>query len=827
VNGLGHDVRHAVRVALRQPCFSALVVGALALGIGLNGAVFGLVDALLLRPPPVAEPERLAHVYSSVPGDLLSHAPMAFPDYEALRDAAASFAGLAAYAWYPLALERDAGSELVMAELVTGNYFELLGVAPALGRAIGEADDGAGAPGPVAVLSRDAWQRIFGAAPDAVGRELRLNGRIFTVVGIAPAAFRGLVPGLAPDLWLPIQAGATLPTGVTINFGSGSPGLARTADRGGRWVWVVGRLREDASLPRADAEVRAVASRLGREFPETNARRAFSAVAAGDVRVLPGVDRVVWAGSLLAMGVFGLGLLLASANVASLFLARALGRRREIATRLALGAGRGRLVRQLFFEGLLLALAGGGLGLSLAWAASAWLGRVELQLGWRLQLPLAAPLEPRLLGFTLAAAVLSSVVFALLPALDATRRDLAGMLRELGAGASPGAARRLRSALVAVQVAIAIVLLDASGVALRGLLRTARIDPGFDPGQAAALTLSPDLLGYPAARCEEFFARVRERVSRLPGVRSAAFASHLPLGFAINVGQVTAEADAPPHDGGPLVDSAAVGPGYFEAMRIPLALGRPFAERDGPDAPRVAIVNETLARRLWPSGPALGRRVRAGDGAPLEVVGVARDGKYRTLGEPARPFLYTSLDQDRRGTRTLVVRSAGDPRPLLPALRDVVRDVDARVPLGGPRTLADSVADALRVPRLAAGVFGFFGAAGLLLAAAGAFGVVAYLASARTREIGLRLALGASPGAILRWLLRRGLAPVAAGLGVGTIAVLGATRALASVVSGLWPIDVRALLAAAALLALAALAAALAPARFAAGVDPAAALRRE
>jgi predicted permease len=800
----------------------------LALGIGLNCLAFGLTDALLFRPLPVAAPERLAHVYSSVSGDFLSHAPMAFPDYETVRDHAGSFAGLAAYAWYPLALERGDGSELVMAELVTGNYFELLGLAPALGRVLTREDDRRGAPGPVAVLSQGAWHRVFAASRDVVGRELRLNGRAFTIVGVAPRGFRSLVPGLAPDLWLPIHAGATLPTGVTINFGSGAPGLERTVDRGGRWVWVIGRLRGEASVEQADAEVRALAARLGQEFPATNARRVFSAVAAREVRLLPGVDGAVRAGSLLLMGVFGLGLLLAAVNVASLFLARALDRRREIATRLALGAGRGRLVRQLFLEGLLLALCGAGLGLLLARVANRELGRVDLQLGWTLDLALWPALEGRVLGFALAAAVLSAILFALVPALEATRSDLAGTLRELGAGGAAGASRPLRSALVAVQVAVAIVLLNAAGVALRSLVHAARADPGFDPGHAAVVTLSPELLGYPMSHSEELFARAGERVAGLHGVRSLAFASHLPLGFAINVGSVAAEGDdARDPETRLLADAASVGPGYFETMRIPLVGGRPFTQGDGPGAPRVAIVNETLAGRLWPDARALGRRVRTEDGSVLEVVGVARGGRYRTLGERPRPFLYTCLGQDPRGTRTLVVRTTGDPRPLLPALRDTMREIDPRVPIDGPRTLAQALADALFVPRMAAGVLGFFGALGLLLAAVGVFGVVAYLASARTREIGLRLALGATPGKILRWLLRRGLAPVAAGLAAGIAAAASASRALASLASGIGPVDVRSLLGAAALLTLVALAAALIPARLAAAIDPAVALRRE
>jgi predicted permease len=816
---LGRDLRHALRMARLHPAFSALVVATMTLGIGLNSAVFSLVNALLLRSQPIGASERLVHVYSSVPGGFLSHEPMAFPDYETLRDHSRSFAGLAAFAWYPLALERGDGSELVMAELVTGNYFATLGIAMALGRSFREVDDRPGAPNPIAVLSHDGWHRYFAGATDIVGRELRLNGRTFTVVGVAPRGFRSLIPGFAPDLWLPIRVGAALPTGITINFGGATPGVERTADRASRWVWVTGRLRPDAPVERARAEVAALGTQLGREFPATNARRAFIAVAAEDVRVSPVIDHALWAGSLLLMGVFGFGLLLASLNIATLFLARALGRRREIATRLALGASRGQLVRQLFLEGFLLVLAGGGLGLLLTRVSNATLGRIHLPLQWPLDLTLAPALDLPVLYFTLAFAVLTAVVFALVPALEATRCDVADMLREFGAGGSAGSSRRLRATLVAVQVAISVVLLNGGGIALRALVHDARVDPGFDPEGAAVITLSPELLGYPGDRIEEVYARLGQRISKLPGVRSVAVASHLPLTAAINFGEVASRGT----DGQTAVDFASVGPGYFETMRIPLVAGRPFAETDGPTAPRVVIVNETLARRFWPDAAPLGRRLSNG----AEVVGVARDGKYRTLGEPPRPFLYNSLGQDPRGTRTLVVRTVGDSRPLLPAIREAVRELDPRVPVRSPRTLADTVADALVVPRLAAALLGLFGVLGLLLAAIGILGVVAYLARERTHEIGVRLALGASRGAIVRWLLRRSLAPVAAGLAVGIAAAAGGTWAARGLFAGLWPIDLHSLLAAASLLALVGFAAALFPARRAATLDLAALLRQE
>jgi predicted permease len=396
------------------------------------------------------------------------------------------------------------------------------------------------------------------------------------------------------------------------------------------------------------------------------------------------------------------------------------------------------------------------------------------------------------------------------------------MFRDLGAAASTRGSRGLRETLVAVQVAVSVVLLAAAGVALRNLLDATRVAAGFDPEGAAVVTLSPDLLGYRMDDAEALFTRVRQRVSELPGVRSAAFASHLPLTAAVNFVDVRPEGDDP-RARETLVDFASVGSGYFETMRIPLVAGRAFGEGDGPTAPRVVVVNETLARRLWPGSQALGRHLADGS----EVVGVVRDGKYRTLAERPRPFLYTSLGQDPRGTRTLVARTEGDPRPLLPAIGKSIRDLDPRVPVSNPRTLAGTVADALFLPRATLGLFGFFGVLGLLLAAVGILGVVAYLASARTREIGLRLALGASREAVLCWLLRRGLAPVAAGLAIGVAVAVSAAWGLSRLFSGIWPIDLQALLVAVSLLALAAVTAGVVPAWLAANLDPASALRHE
>ena len=422
-----------------------------------------------------------------------------------------------------------------------------------------------------------------------------------------------------------------------------------------------------------------------------------------------------------------------------------------------------------------------------------------------------------------------AVVFALVPAFAASRIDLADVLRELGGAAPTGRRRAARGGLVAVQVALATVLLIGAGLTLRSLRNAARVEPGFEPAGLIVASLSPGLPGYGPSELGPYFDRLLAGVSALPGVERAALASHLPLTFAINFLAVNREGD----DGAdsatwPVVDAAAVGAGYFETLRIPLVLGRSFGEHDIPGTPGVVLVNETLARSLWPGEPAVGHRVRvAGVEGPLEVVGVVRDGKYRTLGERPRPFLYLCLGQAPRGTETLIVRAEGDLRPLLPAVLDAARGLDPRVPVGRPTSVDEALAGVLLLPRAAATLLGSFGLVALLLAAVGIYGVVAFLAAGRTREIGLRLALGAGRGQIVRWLLRRGLTSVAVGLAAGLGAAASCSWALAGILYDIPPLDPLTFFGVAVVLALVAIGAAGLPARRAARLEPAAALRQE
>ena len=825
---LGQDVRQALRRMAKAPALTAAVVVTLAVAIGLDTAAFSLVNALLLRPLPVERPGELAHVYTASREGLLSHGPLAFPDYEELRDRSEVFSSLAAYAHQPVSLRTGDRSELLMAEVVTGEYFGTLGVEAARGRLLRASDDRPGAP-PVAVLGHGAWRRRFGGEPGVIGRPIRLAGHPFTVVGVAPAQFSGLTRGLAAELWLPVHAADRLPSGVTVGFGELTPGASRLEDRSRRWIWTVGRLRPGGSVSAARAELEAVGRRLAAAHPATHRRRTFTAEAAEEVRLLPGVDRALRSGSAGLLALAGLVLLVAASNVANLLLARAAGRRREIVTRLSLGAGRRHLARQLLVESLVLALGAGAAGLLLAASVPRLLGALAPALPWPVEVTLDLPLDGRVLLFALGVSAGTAVLFGLAPLLEAGRTDLAGALR--GEGSTPAVRRRrLAGALVVAQVAVSVVLLVGLGLTVRSLVRAHGIDPGLEPAGVVTATLAPELQGYPPERVEETFRRIEEELAALPRVRSTAAASHLPLTFGLRQGIVSASERGAPGAGGAAwidVDEAAVGPGYFENLRIPVLAGRGFTEGDRPGAPLVAVVNQALAERLWPGRNAVGRTLRmaGGDGA-YRVVGVARDGRYRTLGEPRRPFLYRALAQHPVGTRTVVARTEGDPGRLLGPAERVIRAVDPTLPVLRLRTYEEALADSLLLPRAAAGLFGLFALLAAGLAALGVHGVLAHAAARRTREIGVRMALGASRRDVVALILIQGARLTATGLVLGLAAALLLGRGLRSVLYGVGGTDPLAFTAAAVVFTAVALLASWLPARRAGRLQPAEVLRR-
>ena len=811
------DIRFALRRLLKSPGFTLTAVASLALGIGANTAIFSLVNTALLRPLPAERPDRLVSL--AVSGERDAMLAFSYPTYRDYRDRNEVLSGLFATRLAPLSLSRGGGdNQRLWGYLVTGNYFDVLGVRAARGRTFTPEEDSAPLAHPVAVLSHNCWQHRFGGDPGVVGREVLLNGRAFRVVGVAPEGFAGTEVVYTPEVWVPMMMQEWI-----------EPGNAWLERRTTQNIFATGRLKDGVTHEQAEASLNLLAAQLGREYPDTNEGQKITLMPPGFI--LPQLRGAVLSFAAVLMGAVGLVLLLACVNLAGLLLARASARRREIAICLAMGAGRWRLIRQLLTESVLLALAGGAAGLLLA----VWI--IDLVVAFKppIDIPIWIDLavDWRVTLFALAASLATSVVFGLAPALQATRPELVPALKDLGAQTGRGRSR-LRSGLVVVQVALSLVLLVAAGLVVRALGQLQTTSPGFEV--AGGLILSYDLSqqSYEQARGEQFHRQVVERVEALPGVRSASQTDLFPL--SLNYSSTNVHVEGQPAARGanvPQAMVASVGADYLATMGIAVAAGRDFAPADDGQASRVVVVNETLARRFFPGVDpvrgAVGRRVSfAGPEGPFrEIVGVARDGKYWTMGEAPQPFVYLPLAQSYSANVTMVVRAEGDPRALASAIRAEVRGLDAGLPLYDVKTIEEHLGLSLFPARVAAVLLGGFGLLALLLSTVGVYGVVSYAAAQRTREIGIRIALGAQRRDVLRLVGGRGLVLVAVGVGVGLLAALALTRFMASLLYGVSATDPATFAAVVALLGGVALLACYAPARRATRVDPVVALRHE
>ena len=815
MQGIWGDVRFGLRGWRKNPGFSVVATLTLALGIGLTTAIFSLVNAVLFRPLPIAGIERLVGVYNVGTSGFLSHEPLAYPDYVALRDGATSLSSLAGYATVPLALERGDENEMVFGEAVSGNYFSTIGVSPALGRGIEPEDDRPGATA-VAVLNHATWETRFGSDPSVLGQGLRLNGRVFTVVGVAPEGFNGMIRALQAEAWIPVSTMTRL---------RGSDEFLTS--RNSRWYWAIGRLKPEGTFTQAETELAGIGQSLKELYPETNNDRAVTILPAADVKLLPGLDTVLYATSFVLLGAVGIVLLIASANVANMLLARAAFRTREMAIRLSLGVSRRRLVRQLLTESTLLASAGGLLGLGLAFSFNRIVEAVELPIPVKFALGLS--LDFRVLSFALVTASLTTLLFGLAPALQSARTDVVSALKSDGATATGSRARGwLRDGLVVGQVSLCLVLLIAAGLSVKSLMNASSIDPGFDPKGVAVVAVDASLVGYDEATSAVLYENLLEQLAALPGVTAVSRASHLPLTFEIRTENMTpAGSDAGPMKEWPSHDSGSVAPGYFETLRIPVLRGRVFSDADRGDA-EVVVINEALAERFWPGKSAVGQFVRVEEeGPPAEVIGVVATARYRTLGEDPRPYLYRNLLQKQETSQVLIARTDADPSALVPTLRNIVRAEDRRVPIVLARTFEEAMGTALLLPRMGATLFGLFGVLGMLLAAVGLYGVMAYLVSRRTREIGIRMALGADRGQVLALVVKHGLARTFLGIGIGLLAAAGMTRAIAAILYGVSPTDPVTFIGVSLTLVAIATLASWIPARRAASVSPSVALRYE
>ncbi len=815
---LPSDLRFALRQLRRAPGFAMAAVACLAIGIGAGTAVFGFARALLAPSPFEARPERLVRAFVDWHNGLELGA-FSYPDYRDLRDRNRVFSGFAVETPTPLLLGSGAEAERLWGSIASGNYFRVLGVRMALGRGFLPEEDAAPGSRAVAVLGSGLWRRRFGGDPAIVGRAITLNGHPFTVVWVAPAGFTGANAGVETEVWVPMAMQA-----VAV------PGRATFEARDVHWIgFAIGRLAPGVSLAAAEASLDALMATLAEEHPDTDRGATIALYPEARASLHPYVRGKV-AGFLgLLAGVVGLILLLACVNVAGLLLSRGLARRHEIAVRLALGAGRGRLLRQLLTESLVLALGAGVAGLALSVGLARFLSGLDLPR--HLPLGLHVGVDGRLFAFALVTAVATVLLFGLAPALAATRPGPGSLLDRSGGGGRtwrrPGG--WLRPGLVVGQVGLSLVLLLTAGLALESLANARRIDLGFEPRGQLLAALDLGLQGYDPTRGKRFFHRLRERVETLPGVEAAGYARLVPLSLRTFQTPVEPEgwlatSDAVP----PSVDYNFVGPGYFAAMGVPRLAGRGFTDDDGDLARPPVVVNRTFARRFWGGDPrtALGKAVRV-FGVVTRIAGVVGDGKYFTLGEEPRPYLYLPLPRFYRADRTLHIRTAGDPAALAPAVRRAVAALDPDVALYDLAPMSDHLRLALLPARLAATVVTAFAVVALLLAAVGLYGVIAFWVGQRRREMAVRLALGATPGEVLGLVVRQGMALAGVGLVLGAGGAVAVLHLAARLLYGVSAADPGIWVGAPALLAAVALAASLLPARRAVGVDPAAALRAE
>jgi predicted permease len=813
---LFQDVRYGLRVLLKTPAFSLVAVISLALGIGLNTAIFSIVNAVLIRPLPVVkQPSGLVWL----------RAPISYPDYLDYRNQARSFEGMAALTGtQDFSVLVGSEPELVKGEYVTENYFDLLGVGASLGRVFVEEDGKTQTP--VVVLSEHLWRTRFNSDTNIAGRQISLNGFGFTVVGVMPRNFIGTEVGLNRELWLPLSMQRLLSPPESARVAD--PGSNRFDNRDSHWLAVFARLKPDVSRASAGIELTEVARRVAENY-----RGKVDAETLRSVQLLqmsggmdPRDQQEVLPVAGIALGVVALVLLIACANIASLLLARAAIRRRETAIRQALGASRPRLMRQWLTESVLLGVAGGVVGLILAvWANQILVSQLQ-------STPLAAlefGLDYRVLAFTLFVSVATGIVFGLAPALQASRLNIVMALKSDDALKVAGAHRSyLRNVFVTVQLILSVVLLVGSGLFIRALQRASSIDPGFTVDRGLIVPINLGLLRYGKTDGQNFYRDLLARIQTQPGIEQATLVRFPQMGSSFAQFQVFTEGSEPANEG-MSTGFNVVGPNYFSTMGTPLLRGREFTETDRDGAPGTVVVNGTLAARLWPNEDALGKRVSitGPDGPFLEVVGVARDSKYRTLGEVARPYVYLPLQQSYDPKMTLVVRTTGEPSSITPVIREQIRALNANLPIADVQTLRQQIELTLLPSRIAAWVLGGFGLLALLLAGIGIYGVVSYGAAQRTREIGVRMALGASERDVLGLVLWDGLIVIGAGLAIGLLLAVAATRVIAAFLYGVGATDPLTFVMVPLLLGAVALVASYIPARRAVKVDPLVALRYE
>jgi macrolide transport system ATP-binding/permease protein len=825
------DLRYAIRVLAKHPGFTAVAVLALALGIGVNTAILSAVNGFVLRPLPVENPTELVAPYWGSKKDAQVWGEFSYPNYVDLREQNKSFSDLCAWretsGGISFGESRNAGdserAEVVWGEFVSANYFDVIGVKPMLGRGFLPEEDRTPNAYPVVVLSQSFLQRHFNAntgdVGKIVGKTIYLNGQGFTVVGVMPESFLGSVYYLRHSFWVPSM--------MAQRFGRRADW---NTDRGYVSFNLYGRLKPGLTMAQAETDLNSVNGNLAKLYPEENASTKIQLTTEVDGRYAA-ATRILQYGGLLAVCVASLVLLLACANVANLMLARATTRARELGIRLAIGAGRGRIVRQLLTESLLLALLGGALGWVLAYQGAAMIRASFPPVPYPISFDFAPDLY--VLKWMLVVSLLTGVIFGLAPALLASRTDLVAVIK--GAGGQSHSRRRwnLRGALVVAQVTISIVVLICAGLFIRSLRKTLETDPGFRTENLVTMMLNPRLLGYDQKAIWRFFPELLHRLETQPGVRMAAVTNEMPLQVGdLSRGPIVKEGEADPQPNqGVLSGCSFVSPNYFETVRTPLVLGRDFTDRDDADAPPVVIVNQEFARRFYGSPEeAMGKRFRFAQGTPLmEIVGVAKNGLYRSLYEDREVYMFLPVYQQQQGAVTLLIsaQSAGDFQAVVDSARREIAQLDARLPVFGVMMAEQNLSIAYWGPRVAAGMASTFGVLALLLATMGLYSVMTYSVSQRTHEIGIRMALGATLRDVLRLIVSQGMRMVLLGMVLGLAGAFLLTRVLASLLFGVGTTDSVTFAGVALLLVAVALLACYIPARRAARVDPLVALRHE